>query len=157
MESRLTWKLEHTPRQIEPAGNCECGEWQLKVYGIRGRDRHVPAQLFDAARSLAAGNLPSPARTADRYGVGFVICHDACDFDTVTLDWWERSNELRHLVFRSRGNMGCFENITHMGEAACIWELAIMGFERKAWIDAVLKDGKQDFGEYLARSLTALC
>ena len=53
--------------------------------------------------------------------------------------------------------MGRFDNITHMGEAACIWELAIMGFERKAWIDAVLKDGRQDFGEYLARSLTALC
>lgn len=61
-------------------------------------------QLFGAARKLAASNLPVLAQTPDRFGVGFAICHEAQNFDTVTLDWWERSNELRHLVFRSYGN-----------------------------------------------------
>lgn len=157
LEPQLSWTLEHTPRQIEPAGSLVCRGWRLKLYGIRGRARRVPAQLFDAASRLAASNLPSPALTLDRYGLGFAICHDAHDFDTVTLDWWERGNELRHLVFRSQGNVDRFSNITHLGEAACIWELAIIGFEREAWIDAVLKDGRKDFSEYLSRSMSALC
>jgi hypothetical protein len=131
--------------------------WRLKMYGIRGRDRLVPAALFDAARNLAASHLPTPAHASERYGVGFAICHDAHDFDTVTLDWWERSNELRHLVFRSHGEVVRFDNVTHLGEAACVWELAIIAFEREAWIDAVLKDGSKDFSEYLQRSLSALC
>lgn len=153
----LNWKLDYTPRQVEPAGSLECRGWRLKLYGIRGRAREVPAQLFDAARRLAATNLPSPALTLDRYGLGFAICHDACDFDTVTLDWWERSNELRHVVFRSREDVGHFDNITRTGEAACIWELAIIGFEREVWIDAMLRDGRQDIDEYLSRSMSALC
>ena len=95
--------------------------------------------------------------TPDRYGLGFAICHDACDFDTVTLDWWERTNELRHLVFRSPTNAGRFSNITHSGEAACIWELAIIGFERETWIETVLIGGRKDFHKYFSRWMSALC
>ena len=151
------WRLVHAPRQIQPAGSLECRGWRLKLYGIRGRSRPVPAQLIEAAGKLAADYLPSPALTEDRYGVGFAICHDARDFDTVTLDWWERTNELRHLVFRSLGDSGSFTNITHSGEAACVWELAIIGFEREAWIDAVLKAERKNLDEYLSRSMAGFC
>ena len=39
----------HAPRQIQPAGSLECRGWRLKLYGIRGRSRPVPAQLIEAA------------------------------------------------------------------------------------------------------------
>lgn len=38
--------------------------------------------------------------------------------------------------------------------AMCVWELHVLAFERKAWIDTVMRSPEQpDFKAYLARRL----
>ena len=38
---------------------------------------------------------------------------------------------------------------------ACVWDLAVMAFEREAWIEFVLKPAEPDIDAYLAARLTA--
>jgi hypothetical protein len=73
-----------------------------------------------------------------RYGVAFVTLHQADLFNQLNIDWWERDNELRHHYFRMNPGDSQFENITASGEGFCVWELQVVAFERKAWMEAIL-------------------
>jgi hypothetical protein len=60
-------------------------------------------------------------------------------FNQIIVDWWENENELRHRVFKAVPEAPeAFREITHTGESFCVWELAVIGFEREAWINTVL-------------------
>jgi hypothetical protein len=40
------------------------------------------------------------------------------------------------------------------GAGCCVWELAVLWFERQAWVDTVLRHpGRGDFSRYLAARL----
>jgi hypothetical protein len=57
---------------------------------------------------------------------------------------------LRHIVFKANAESSkTFDNITHTGEAFCIWELKVIGHERDAWIRHILEQNeKPDFIRY---------
>lgn len=79
--------------------------------------------------------LPEPAITSTRYGLGFTVIHQAEMFNQIIIDWWERENELRHHVFKADPEAPTdFQNITSTGEAFCVWEIKVIGFERDAWL-----------------------
>lgn len=95
--------------------------------------------LLEAAKDLTRDVLPQPAQMPDRYGVAFVTLHQAELFNQIIIDWWERVNELRHHVFKALPDApDDFFDITDTGEAFCVWELRVIGFERQAWLDHVL-------------------
>ncbi len=76
-------------------------------------------------------------------------------FNQITVDWWEHSNELRHHVFRAEANHPLhFDDLTATGEAFCVWELRVIGFERDAWLETMLDsiDGPEEVA-YLSRRL----
>lgn len=126
--------------------------WKIKLYGIAyARARPAP-ELVEAARTLAA---PLLAAARDHYGVGFMGVHQGKTADFIFLDWWARENELNHHVFiSSPGQSPGFVDATASGVMACVWDLAVIGHERQAWIDCVLKAGADDrFAAYLGRRL----
>lgn len=153
---RSEWRLTHEPRRIDALEPLALHDWRLKVYGICGLSRPIPKLMLDAATQIALENLPAPSMTSARYGVGFLIAHEAHAFNTITLDWWENVNELRHKVFRASSGRHSFTDITASAEAACVWELRIMAFERDAWVDSVLEKGKMDFDRYNSTMLSGL-
>jgi hypothetical protein len=112
----------------------------VKIYGISERAVLPPASFLDTAKRIAGATLPSPAVAPLRYGAAFVTIHHAEMFNQILVDWWERVNELRHRVFKAPPERPeVFEEITATGEAFCIWELGVIGFERDAWLEAALK------------------
>jgi hypothetical protein len=128
------------------------GDWRLKLYGIaHGRDR-PDAALVQRARELAPGVLDA---AADHYGVGFIGVHQGKTAHFIFVDWWARENELNHHVFISSiDDPLVFEDATATGVMACVWDLALIGFERDAWVEAILKPGgKPDFNAYLGRRM----
>ena len=132
---------------FEPAG------WRCRVYGIAyGRDA-PRAALVDAALRVAREVLP-PAG-AGNHGVGFVGVHDGRGSCFVFVDWWADENELHHHVFVSPSDApAALEDRTATGPAACVWDLAVVAFERAAWVETVLANsGGPDFDAYLARRL----
>jgi hypothetical protein len=115
--------------------------WRMKVYGIAYASGGPRPALVAAARELARGCLPRPAMGEGRYGVGFMGVHEGRGGNLVFVDWWADANELHHHVFTaSAAEPLGFEDVTGSGLAACVWDLAVIGFERQAWISSVLVD-----------------
>jgi hypothetical protein len=128
------------------------GGWRLKLYGI-ARDAPSPRdELVRALLQLAPSVLPQPARTASRYGLGFLCAHQGRTGDVAFVDWWEAEDELHHAMFVFAG--GALRPAADSELTACIWDLAVIGFERDAWVDAILrKPTGPDPDAYLAARL----
>jgi hypothetical protein len=151
--------LRHTRRPISYLGLHDTNQWRLKLYGIAGKGTQVAQVLVELAKTIAAQSLPTPSVTLARYGVGFVIIHEAHAFNTVVVDWWEKVNELRHHVFRAASDSTeSFAEITSSGEAVCVWEMRVQAFEREAWLRSVLEAPEgPDLAAYLGDRLNEIC
>jgi hypothetical protein len=142
--------LQHTLRPIRSIDVLELNGWHVKLYGVRLGAELPDANMLVIARELALATLPQPAASATRYACAFVTVHQAEPFNQIVIDWWEHTNELRHRVYKASPSAPLqFQDITHTGEAFCIWELRVICHEREAWLRHVLQ-GPQDFEGYLA-------
>jgi hypothetical protein len=130
----------------QPAG------WQLKVYGIAYGQPAPPAELVEAVKRHALGVLPD-----DGYRVGFIGAHigrgGAC---YGFVDWWAGENELHHRSFLGPSG-DQLRPAAADDSLGCVWDLAVIDFERRAWHELVLKrvDGP-DVEAYLARLMSEM-
>ncbi len=125
------------------------GAWRLKLYGIAyGRAAPRP-QMVEAAKRLALEVLPANPG----YGVGFIGAHDARGGCYAFVDWWTDENELHHKNFLGPSP----DELRPAGpndSVACVWDLTVIDFERRAWHDLVVKRvDAPDVEAYLARRL----
>lgn len=128
--------------------------WNVKIYGISSLAETPDPRFISIAKEIALKTLQNTATDGSHYGIAFVTIHHAEMFNQIIVDWWERVNELRHRVFKAtRESPFTFEEITASGEAFCVWELRVIGFERDAWVDLVLKNGDGGLDEYLESRL----
>ena len=128
--------------------------WRLKVYAISTAAECVTDALVSKGLDAILPELPLPASTDDRYGVGFVIIHRGTLRNWFSLDWWEYEDILFHKLFSSP--LEDIENVTAEESAAiaCVHELKIINFENEAWIKTALgKAGDPDFDGYLRQRL----
>jgi hypothetical protein len=142
----------HRPRPIRFAGLHRLGDWRIKLYGIALPGERPAAELMDAALRKAEAVLPRPPHAPGRYGVGFVVVHQAADYSFVLVDWWYGENEIHQKLFSA--DLGHPERLEpHSGDAiGCVWELSVTDFERRAWIQDVLANpAGPDIEMYLRR------
>lgn len=128
--------------------------WRLKVYAISTGAEGVTDNLVSSGLNAILPELPLPASTDDRYGVGFVIIHRGALRNWFSLDWWEYEDILFHRLFSSP--LDKIENVTAEESAAiaCVHELKIISFESEAWINTALgNDGDTGFDAYLRQRL----
>lgn len=149
----------YKPRPIRFLELLVINGWRLKVYGISARNDRPPPQLVSAVKSVAATMLPQPAVTDDRYGVGFLYAHEGgTGGGYASVNWWLNENELHHYQFEARADyLEDLEPIEKTGgTSACTWDLAVIDFERQAWLDTVLaNDAGPDLDAYLQRQMNA--
>lgn len=131
--------------------------WRLKVYGISALADEPPTQLVAAIKFVAASTLPLPATTSDRYGVGFLYAHEGRNGGGyASVNWWLNENELHHFQYEApREGLDDLKPIDVTGgPTACAWDLAVIAFEREAWIETVLaNENGPDLDAYLARQI----
>ena len=159
----------YEPRPIRFLHLAAVDGWRLKVYGISARQERPDPAAVQAALRLATERLPRPATTfgdevgadlsGERYGVGVLIVHEGREGLFVLMSWWAGENMLHHHVyFAPDGPPFPFEYLSSTGVIACVWELAVLAFEREAWVETVLADpAGPDLGAYLARTLSTDC
>lgn len=148
----------YEPRPIRFDGIWEHAGWRLKVYSAAHDGPKARDGLVDAIKKRATAVLPQPALTDGRYGAGFLCAHDARGGCFAFVDWWADENELHHHLFSGpKDNPSRLDPVGPDGLTACVWDLAVMAFERDAWLATVLdRPGGPDLGAYLDRHLDAV-
>jgi hypothetical protein len=132
--------MTHEPRRVSFLER----DGRLKHYGIAAGGDAPRPELAAATRRVADEVVPDGA-------YGFTIAHDARLAGLGIVYWWAHENEIHVRHFASSLNdPGRLERADGTG-MACVWELEVIDFERRAWLDDVLKDG--DVERYLERSL----
>src|SRR5438876_6544907 len=128
-------------------------EWRMKLYGIAWRGESPPAELLEAAKRIAAEELPNAP--SNNYKLGFIGAHGGRDACFVFVDYWGNENELFHHVFLSRANQPLtLAPASPADSSVCVWDLHLQAFEREAWIKHVLrKSDHPDLDGYLAERL----
>lgn len=145
----------YRPRSVRFLELWRVARWRLKLYAI-GRDGMEPDQaLVHCAKTLAPLHLP-PAFASNgstNYGVGFVGVHRGRGSNVIFVDWWADENELRHHVYASDSRSPTdLTYVTPDGFGACVWDLALMAFERDAWVNTALRQpGPAALDDYLGR------
>ncbi len=161
-------KSSYQPRPVRFLGLAELDGWRLKVYGISAHRERPDAEFVAAAQRRAVELLPSPPVWSavpeagsdlswDRYGVGFLIVHEGREGVFALVSWWVDETMLQHHVLFAPAQMPFkFASFSPTGIVACVWELAVLAFERDAWLDTVLASpSAPDLDAYLSRHLNA--
>jgi hypothetical protein len=137
------------PRAIRFEGVREVRGYRLKLYSISVEEGSVPPEEFEGGFDLAFRELPDPAVSEGRPGLGFVIAHRGRGIDYVVLSWWDRENELPTRVFAGTGGEW---RVARGGESFCVWDLEVLWREREAYVQTVLTgSGEEGSRAYLAR------
>jgi hypothetical protein len=132
--------MDYHPRSISLLQR----DGRLKHYGIALHDRVPRPALAAATRRVAHEVVPDGA-------FGFTIAHDAASAGLGIVYWWANENEIHQCVFASPlDDPGALQPADGPG-MACVWELEVIDFERRAWLKEVLKRG--DAGRYSERVL----
>src|SRR3954453_16569075 len=131
--------MAYEPRRIAFLGR----EGRVKHYGIALGYGEARRPLTAAVRRLSA-DLPGP---------GFTIAHDAASAALGIVYWWANDNEIHSAYFVAPlDDPGALEPLDDPTGMACVWELEVIDFERRAWLDDVMKGG--DYEAYLGRALS---
>ena len=137
-------KSPYKTRPVRFLHLAEHAGWRIKLYGIRYADNpevtQVDQHIIELASKAMLAQLPQPAVTGSRYGVGFLIIHQGQDRNWLLLDWWYDQEIIKQLLFSSPVDAADQVTPAESDLMACTWELAVHGFERQAWIDHVLNN-----------------
>lgn len=148
-------KEPYQPRTIHFLELWQEDDWTLKIYNIRFTGKAPNPSLVEASKEAARKLLPQPARTPDRYGVGFIGIHQGKSYDFVTVAWWAYDTELHQQTFMRPSSLThALEPVTGSELSSDVWDLRLLAFERDAWVQEVLtrKPGPSLEG-YLSRRL----
>ncbi|PZO67054.1 MAG: hypothetical protein DI498_04735 [Paracoccus denitrificans] len=130
----------YMPRQAHTIAPWTFGGQRVKPYVITAAGRVPdPARLAgarDHAASMLAAEAPDDA-------LGFVILHLGEDADWLLCDWWVNGDSLAQRLSSGDVQGGPFAPRAPSPLVACVWELALIDHERRAWIAAMMsKDGE---------------
>jgi hypothetical protein len=145
----------YKPRHVRFISRDDVEGWQLKLYGIAVNGQEPRPEFVAATRDLAARVLPQPPAGEDHYGVGFAIAHDARAVGIALVYFWKSENELHQRIYVSpKDDPAAFTPVENQ-PAGCVWELEVVDFERRAWLEDVLSNAAgPDLDAYLERSFS---
>ncbi|MFK7959754.1 MAG: hypothetical protein AB8G96_04445 [Phycisphaerales bacterium] len=148
-------------RMVRPAPEPEftVDGWRLKLTGICAAGASVSPEVFAAARARTSAVLPRPAVDASataaadgapgvsvaRTGVGFVVVHPSREGVFSLTGWWIDETmlamDVAFAAWEADGETveaSAFAGLPESRVLACTWELAVIAFERDAWVELVL-------------------
>ena len=140
-------------RPVEFLGVATHEKWRIKRYSIVHPESRFEPARFEHPHRIALAMLPQPATSATRPGLAFTIAHQGRGADYLVLCWWDRDNELPMRVWVSiptRDN-GAWSP-ARGSESICVWDLAVLWFEREAYTRHMLGARGPDPKAYLGET-----
>jgi hypothetical protein len=139
-------------RRCEFVSEERIGDWRLKLYALARPEQGVRPELIETSRALAAESLPDVDDA--HHGAAFAIAHDA-RWPIALVYWWHDMNELHSAIYV--GSEPSELSPAPASAFGCVWELGVVEFERRAWIEEVIgnPDGP-DLDAYMGRRLEGM-
>ena len=138
-------------RPIRFLGIAEPNGYRIKEYAIQYGGGPFRESDFRNGFRLVFDSLPDPTITESRPGVGFAIAHQGYGADYAVLAWWDSENELPlRIAVRPHAGDGAWRPARD-SESVCVWDLEVIWFERKAYVQTVLGGGTIE--DYLQRRM----
>ncbi len=129
--------LNYQKREVSFLGSQTVGTTQLKIYYLTSDKRKSqPVPETERQRQWLAQGLDEADFNGEHH-IGFAIIHAADDGDYLLISTWCDANMLRHRVF-TIGDDGRLQSLEKTKIIACVWELAVMFYERNCWIEQVM-------------------
>ncbi|PYE84249.1 hypothetical protein [Pseudoroseicyclus aestuarii] len=123
----------YRPRQMAPSGTCRIAGQPLKLYRIALEGAPLPD--LAAARALAEARLPREIEEeGGAEGPGLLLLHAGEGGVWLLLMWWAHGDILCRRLLRAETPAGPFVPHDSRALMACVWELAVIDHERRAWI-----------------------
>lgn len=118
--------------------------WALKVYGINHQAERSSGHVVDpaivaAARAKISAHLPEVDREGDHHHTGFVMLHQGIGGNWLLLHWWVQEAICSEALWKSHDESPTEFEAAAGSFMACVWELVVIDFERRAWVDTVLQ------------------
>lgn len=142
----------YEPRPTRSTGVSTVAGWSLKRYEITLDGIAVPAETIRAADAALASSLPPAPSTP---AVGFVIVHVGTEQVWLLVALWFDDVLHHRTFFAPLDEPTDVAPVEVGGPTACVWELAVHGHERSAYIRHVLDpaDGPRH-DDYLADAIS---
>lgn len=153
MNNKTLYKL----RPVRFLQTAEVNGWQVKIYSISIKAERIQLPVAEIAKTqlphwLAKANRHFP----NKHQVATLILHEGKEGFFAIISRWVDENMLQLYVYLADNNTPTsFKLFSDNGIVTCVWELAVLWFERNAWVDCVLKNpGDPDaIKKYLARQM----
>jgi len=149
----------YAPRPVRYLGLHHCDGWRIKTYSISAKNERVGqdavAQVWTLLPVWLAQHTTYPL---DSYRIASLILHVGREGCFAILSWWIDSNMLQTQVHLATDpERRDFRLFSDRGIFTCVWEMAVLWFERNAWVQHVLTHPADPHGidRYLAQHLNA--
>lgn len=149
-------KSIYKPRPIRFIELYQHNDWQIKIYSISIHNEFVRKENIDIVKTYLTDWFLSAANySLETYNIATLIIHEYKDGCYAILNWWIAENMLQQFVYlASKEKPTEFILYSDRGIITCVWEMAVLWFERNSWVEYVLKNAPTpDFNEYLQRQL----
>lgn len=142
----------YAPRPIRFLEVHEHAGWRIKLYSITYGSEPCDRATYDECLAIAMSDLPQPAVTKHRPGVGFAICHQGRGWHYLVLNWWDNENELPQRIWVcERDKPNALWRRAAANQSVCVWDLQVIWFEREMYVKRVLMSrGRVNVDGYLA-------
>lgn len=131
-------------------------DWVIKVYTITKEKQFRAKETYQAALEKINSWLRISNQFNDENdGLAFLIIHEGSEGVFSILNWWVGGNMLNTRIYLSEYfDPTSFRCISDLGLAPCVWELEVIDFERKLYIEHIMKAEPKNKAAYISDTLT---
>ena len=136
MTGRLAEAELYRSRQAGHLLTIEVCDAQVKVNGISAEG---PPEFSDGELNAAVSVLKQAGAPAPSLGAGFAVLHRGEDAWWLLLHWWLPGGIVSHGLWRADiGQSPPRFSPVPPGLMACVWELGVIEFERRAFMETAM-------------------
>lgn len=128
------------PRRARFQNIVEVGQVAIKLNAIVAEGKEISDAVFEKAASQIA-SFGSEIAATNHQGAGFAILHEGEEGRWLLLHWWLDGGIVTRKLWRADLIEGSDFADTDPLLMACVWELGIVDFERRAWMRTMMSGG----------------
>lgn len=141
----------YRPRTAWFVKRVDCGPAEIKLSAISAPAAQIPQADVARVEDVIRAESAKLVHRSDHMGAGFAIVHAGEEALWLLLHHWTDGGIATHRLWRAPlGTEAPFQPVVS-DAMACVWELAVIDFERRAWMTTVMS-GKP-LSDYLALTL----